>query len=116
LFGGIEKLTAQNADTIPCDSISMYITNVHVRTCESANDQDCAFKPYFYCGAPVEYEMWIYDNFGNVIFETKDFNYGWEGKNEKGEYSGDGVYVWKMKITDKSGKKHTYTGKVSLIS
>jgi gliding motility-associated-like protein len=43
--------------------------------------------------------MRIFDRWGELIFESKDINQGWNG-TYNGENSPDGVYVWKIRYVD----------------
>lgn len=60
-----------------------------------------------------DYEMAIYDRWGIEIFKTSSYDFPWDGKVNK-EVQND-IYVYKIKVTDLKGEKHTYVGKVSVI-
>jgi gliding motility-associated-like protein len=55
-----------------------------------------AFKVYHDC--PVE-EFWmrIFNRWGDLIFETYDINFQWDGRKLNGEFAQDGVYTWSMR-------------------
>ena len=64
----------------------------------------------------VEYHIWIFDRWGNMIFNTKDINEGWDGRANNGaEIAQQDVYVWKVQLKDIFGKKHDYIGTVTLV-
>lgn len=64
----------------------------------------------------VEYHIWIFDRWGNLIFNTKDINTGWDGRaNEGQDIAQQDVYVWKVKLKDVFGKYHDYIGTVTLV-
>ncbi|MCB9188075.1 MAG: gliding motility-associated C-terminal domain-containing protein [Flavobacteriales bacterium] len=64
---------------------------------------------------PLEYEMFIFDRWGNKIFETTQTNATWDGKIN-GEPAPSGVYVWKIYTTDiYKDEKHENLGHVTLI-
>lgn len=65
----------------------------------------------------AKYEMSIYDRWGSKIFSTSDFNQGWSGNVQtKGkEIVQDGVYVWRIQLTNILGKSKELTGTVSLL-
>lgn len=64
----------------------------------------------------AEFNMWIFDRWGNMIFEANDINKGWDGTVKGGsEVAMQDVYVWKVKIKDIFGKKHNYTGTATLV-
>ena len=49
-------------------------------------------KPIFF-GRVEQYKFWIYNRWGQLIFETTDLNKGWDGRY-KGQDQGSGVFVW----------------------
>jgi gliding motility-associated-like protein len=63
----------------------------------------------------AEYKIWIFDRWGNLVFEADDINKGWNGTLKSGELSLQDVFVWKVNIKDIFGKKHTYTGTAALV-
>lgn len=64
----------------------------------------------------VEYDIWIFDRWGNMIFHGDDLGDVWDGKaNQGSEVAQQDVYVWKVKLTDVFGKKHSYLGTVTLV-
>ena len=56
----------------------------------------------------------IYDRWGELIFETFDMKYGWDG-TYNGLKSQDGTYIWKIDLGDAYGKKKQLVGHVNLI-
>ncbi|MES2394651.1 MAG: PKD domain-containing protein, partial [Bacteroidota bacterium] len=64
----------------------------------------------------TEFEMAIFDRWGNLIYKTDDINKPWDGKaNEGKEAAQADVYVYAVKVTDFKMKKHTYKGIVTLV-
>lgn len=63
-----------------------------------------------------EFEMSIFDRWGNLIFKTNDIAKPWDGKSNGGtESSQQDVYVYSIKCIDYMGNKHLYKGTVTLI-
>jgi gliding motility-associated-like protein len=67
------------------------------------------FKPVFTSGYdPYDYSMFIYDRWGEVVFESHDASVGWDGTytQTKGIVM-DGTYVWtiEFKVTQTSERK-----------
>ncbi|MCC7302479.1 MAG: gliding motility-associated C-terminal domain-containing protein [Bacteroidia bacterium] len=64
-----------------------------------------------------KYELYIYDRWGNRIFETTDPTLGWDGKVQggSGRIVQEDVYVWKVIVYDHHAKKHEFVGHVSVI-
>ena len=65
-------------------------------------------------GELLEYELTIYNRVGQVIFETKDINFGWDGYYQD-QLSGQGVYIWKSRGRYSNGKTFVKSGDVTLI-
>jgi gliding motility-associated-like protein len=64
----------------------------------------------------ADYHIWIFDRWGNMIFDTPTINKGWDGHANGGaDISQQDVYVWKVKLKDVFGKTHDYTGTVTLL-
>lgn len=62
------------------------------------------------------YEMWIYDRWGEMLYNGNDITKGWNGKKAgKGDEVKQDTYIWKVKIKDVLGKKHEYVGHVTLL-
>jgi gliding motility-associated-like protein len=66
---------------------------------------------------PDQFEMWIFDRWGNLIYYTEDMNDGWNGtvQGKSGQLCQVDTYVWKIKCIDMLGKKHNMLGHVNLI-
>ena len=63
-----------------------------------------------------EYEMRIFDRWGNMVFITKDLQEPWDGKANYGSViAQQDVYVYVINLTDFKRKKHEYKGIVTLV-
>lgn len=62
----------------------------------------------------TKYSLTIYDRWGNRIFNTNDFETGWNG-SVYGKETSDDVFVWRMYIVDANAKIHELTGHVNLV-
>lgn len=62
-----------------------------------------------------EYEMNIFDRWGEVIFTTEDPNEPWDGKIDGGDEASNGVYVWKLRARGRRFGPVEYIGSVALI-
>ncbi len=93
--------------------IIFYVPNAFTPDGDAFNE---TFKPVFTSGYdPFAYTMLIYDRWGEVIFETHDTKYGWDG-TYNGEIIQDGTYLYsiRFKVAGKDDYK-TYKGHVSKI-
>ena len=76
------------------------------------------FKPVFTSGFdPYNYEMLIYNRWGEIIFETHDVTYGWDGTYALGNYTcQDGVYLYKIIFKNPlSDERKLVYGSVTLL-
>lgn len=63
-----------------------------------------------------EYDLRIYDRFGNRVFSTDQTNEAWDGKANNGTgYAVAGHYVYNIIIIDFKGKERAFQGGVTLI-
>ena len=75
------------------------------------------FKPLFFSGIdPFDYDFYMYNRWGQLIWESHDLTIGWDGSYKKGIKVPDGVYAWKIrfKLLNNDEKK-TISGHVNLI-
>ncbi|MFK7950211.1 MAG: gliding motility-associated C-terminal domain-containing protein [Saprospiraceae bacterium] len=77
-----------------------FVPNVFTPNNDGRND---VFEIYSNC-VIQDFELSIYDRWGNRVFMTTDLNQGWDG-TIRGEEAAQGVYVWQMIFTtmDESG-------------
>lgn len=72
-------------------SYDLWLPNTFTPNNDGLNDK---FKPV---GEGVtEYEFLIFDRWGNLLFESRDFSEAWEGRTSSGEIMPLGVYQYKL--------------------
>ncbi|NEW80786.1 MAG: PKD domain-containing protein [Mariniphaga sp.] len=81
---------------------------------ESGDPRNHIFYPAIAVGDLIEYEMMIYNRWGNLLFVTKEAERGWDGYYN-GTLCPQDVYIWKIRCKFKSGSIVTKTGDVTLI-
>jgi gliding motility-associated-like protein len=88
-----------------------YIPNAFTPNGDEINDT------FFGKGIGItEFEMMIFDRWGNLIFFSDDINKSWDGKANYGtELAQMDVYVYSIRLLDIKMKKHKYRGKVTLV-
>jgi len=70
---------------------------------------------FFVRGGPfLEMDLRIYNGWGELVFETTDPEFGWDGTH-KGKPAINGVYVFSVVATSVDGKEHDRSGRVTLI-
>jgi gliding motility-associated-like protein len=77
------------------------------------------FKPVFTSGFdPLEYNLKIYNRWGELIFESNDPAYGWDGSYGSSQtiYAPDGTYLWKVSFKKlKDDENVEVIGSVNLL-
>lgn len=76
------------------------------------------FNTIFYPkGVFIDYtksSFFIYDRWGQIIYETKDIQKGWDGSNN-GEFVQSDVYAYKATITGLNGKVLYFDGTITVL-
>lgn len=93
-----------------------YVPNTFTPDNDNYNE---VFKPIFSSGFdPYSYSLEIYNRWGEIIFESHDWNYGWNGSygTKSGVIVKEGTYIWKIKVKEKDKDKHNeYVGHLLLL-
>ena len=77
-----------------------------------------SFKPIFFSGYdPYEYAFYVFNRWGELVFESRNVKFGWDGATGKsGHKAPDGVYTWKIVFkTINNDEKIMEIGHVNLI-
>ena len=61
------------------------------------------------------FDLRVYDRWGEVIFESNDINFGWDGIAKDSRPAPAGAYAWIATFRDKKGVEHSRSGIVTLI-
>jgi len=90
-----------------------YLPNAFTPNGDGLNDE---FKPVQRYDFVKTYHLYIYNRWGQLIFETTDINTGWDG-TFKGEPVEQGTYVYKIVYTASStgNKLQSVAGNVTLV-
>jgi len=97
------------------DEVIYYVPNSFT---PDEDEYNPIFKPVFTSGFdPYDYKMVIFNRWGEIIFETRDASYGWDGT-----YAGaaglckEGDYIWQIEFkTTLSDERRKITGSVTLL-
>jgi gliding motility-associated-like protein len=78
-------------------------------------DED-KFNPIFKAegGNIVEFHMIIFNRWGEIMFESYNFNVGWDG-TYGGKICQDGTYIWVIEYKDNGNNKNRLVGHVNLL-
>jgi gliding motility-associated-like protein len=66
---------------------------------------------------PYNYTLWIFNRWGDIIFESRDPNLGWDGTYGTGGFGApEGTYIWKIiyKLPD-TDERNTISGHINLL-
>lgn len=90
---------------------TLYIPNVFTPDYDGLND---FFQAH---GTNItEYEMRIFNRWGELLFKTDDINCPWDGISpDSNEAYMQDVYVYRIFARDMNGKRHYYYGHVTLL-
>jgi gliding motility-associated-like protein len=93
--------------------VAIYMPNAFTPNGDGLNDY---FMPKGTGLDPDNFEIWIFDRWGNMIFNGTDIYKGWDGTVQgHPELSQQDTYVWKIKVGDMNGGRHTYIGSVNMV-
>jgi gliding motility-associated-like protein len=96
------------------DIIIFYVPNVFTPDGDEYNEE---FKPIMVSGYDVyDYHLTIFNRWGEVVFESFNANYGWDGTYGSLGLVEDGTYVWQIEFGETmSDKKHKHRGHVTIL-
>jgi gliding motility-associated-like protein len=108
-LAGCEDSSYYYVDVVECDETTLYVPDAFSPDENNKND---VFLPK---GLNVaDFEMYVYNRWGELIFESKDFTVGWNGKYSGLECQQD-VYVWVVRWRDLKKKPFQKIGHVTLL-
>jgi hypothetical protein len=107
---GIQEICASNTFCLTYDPI-IYIPNSII-----PDGINSVFKPVATNIDPTKFKMTIMNRWSNVVFETLDFNEGWNGKyKDKDELVPNDMYIYVMEFYDAGGNQFIKRGEVFVI-
>jgi gliding motility-associated-like protein len=90
---------------------ALYVPNAFSPTGDFKNE---IFTPQGIGIDEERYNMYIYNRWGELIYETNNFAKGWDGKIDGNVVQID-TYVYKIIVYDLRSEKHTLTGHVTVV-
>ena len=100
------------ANVLINDELLLYVPNSFTPNGDGIND---VFAPFVNGADPLNYDLLIFNRWGELIFEEQHSSKGWDGY-QNGVLAQDGVYVWKINCKEVSGGQyHEYIGHVTLM-
>lgn len=89
----------------------LYVPSAFTPNFDGKND---VFQAKGYGIQTGNFDMTIFDRWGEKVFEANSIDKGWDGTFQ-GVMSLQDVYVWEISFMDNTGKKYTRTGSVALL-
>lgn len=89
----------------------IYVPNAFTPDFDFLNE---GFGPKGFGISEINYSFFIFDRWGEIIFESYTLFEEWNG-TYKGKFVQNGVYVWKLEFQDIDGKTHSKIGHVNVI-
>jgi gliding motility-associated-like protein len=95
------------------DELIFYVPNTFTPDGDEFNN---VFYPVFSSGFDAQnYTLLIFDRWGEVIFESHNVEFGWDG-TYIGQLCKEGTYTWKIIVKERNkDKHHEYVGHVNLL-
>jgi gliding motility-associated-like protein len=142
-FGDIAGATDSTLNTqytypdTGCYKVTLYVKNAF--GCKDSTSSDVCINPEFTFYAPdaftpngdgindiwvpkgigmdpKNYTLYIFDRWGNQLFQSTVWEDGWDGRANHGVFiSQVDTYVWAVHVKDFKGNKHVFTGMVNLL-
>jgi gliding motility-associated-like protein len=92
---------------------TFYAPNTFTPNGDGKND---VWMPYGIGIDPHNYDLIMFDRWGNLMFETHTWGEGWDGRANGGTGIAQiDTYVWKVVLKDFRGNKHQYIGHCNII-
>lgn len=108
---GCTDTATANIDVMPL--VTLVMPNAFTPNNDGLNDD---FRGYGFVDAIADYKMSIWNRWGELIFETDNPLMGWNGsKNNSGQESPVGVYVYQVEYLAPRGDVKKLTGHVTLV-
>lgn len=96
------------------DQLLVFVPNTFTPDGDEYNN---VFMPIISAGIDFKsYELYIYNRWGQLVFESRDLGIGWDG-NYNGQLVQEGIYTWVIyyKLED-SDAKEVQTGNITLMN
>ena len=95
------------------DELIIYVPNAFTPDGDNYNNE---FTPILTSGFDLyTYSLFIFDRWGEVMFESHDHTVGWDG-TYLDNLVPDGTYIWKINVKElRTDKRRTFEGHVSIL-
>ena len=90
---------------------ALYVPNAFTPNGDDINENFSGLGQGF-----TNYEMYIFNRWGEQIFKSADYATRWDGRDKSGQISPQGIYVYLIKVKTPPGDEYTLRGSVALIN
>lgn len=102
------EVTLPNGATLPINSSSNIacveqLSSIITPNAFAPQGRNQIFKPFVIFGETADYHFSVFNRWGELLFETKDLDEGWNGKY-KGTIQPMGAYVFQVRVTQSNGR------------
>lgn len=96
------------------DPVIFYVPNIFTPDGDDFNE---TFQPVFNNGVnPYSFHMTIFNRYGEIVFESYNYDQGWDGTYGSQGLVQDGTYIWQIEfLENESDKKHKHQGHVTIL-
>ena len=108
-----EEASEYSQSNIACAYLNptVYIPEAFTPNDDGTND---LFQPVF-TFIPIDYEMRIYNRWGNIVFETNEYTEPWNGKEPNGNSAPTGAYIYYLRIKTPNEQIIEKRGNITVI-
>ena len=93
--------------------LNVYVPNAITVNSDGLNE---VFLPVFSnVDAVKQYDLWIYNRWGQIVFTTDQIAEGWNGRYKDNKDVQLGAYTWKIRYVDNLGEAKTLIGHVTVL-
>ncbi len=111
--GGIPAASSTSNESCALHEPLLYVPNAF----SPLSPYNYEFKPVLTFSEPAGYLMQIYNRWGQIVFETKELDVGWNGRpNNVGLMSPIGSYVYLIKFQGANGDDFSKRGLINLLN
>jgi gliding motility-associated-like protein len=96
------------------EEVIFYVPNVFTPDGDPHNQ---TFKPVITTGIDMyNYHLTVFNRWGEIVFESYNYEFGWDGTYGDQGLVEDGVYVWQIEFGEKlTDKRQTHRGHVTVL-
>ena len=101
-------------DCFPDDELIFWVPNTFTPDNDQYNQN---WNVVFYSGIdPLSFELYVFNRWGEIVWESRNPEIGWDGTYFNGRKCPDGVYTWKIKFKRvQTDEKRTAVGHVNVL-